>query len=277
MEKVHVRGLNAVCNAELDATSSFEKEFLDNIIDDAQTFITNVEEARNNMPSAKAPEFGDYDFGGDDIDPFDPDTSKYDPIEPTGIDSDYIENNKKIGQIMGRLNARDSDTLDEFEEEKCLLLEKIDSMLEIIQDAGIKLKDIPTVSEKDSLSTIQAVHKRIKRKYDTMNYSETGGHIILGATQAVENIFNGRRSLFGYRPDLTGFSDRYVRAKLPSLKKEAAQLVADKIESCGFSEITNILIQLIPGAIFHATTRRHTNNVRDGDYVDSLQKLSGDD
>lgn len=269
MEKIHVRGLNIVCNQELDATSSFEKEFMDGIIDDAETFITTVEEARNNMPAAKASDLTEFNFP-DDTDPFD-------PIDPVTVDPDYIENNKKIGHIMGRLNARDSDTLDEFEEEKCLLLEKIDSMLEIIHDAGVKIKDIPTVSEENSLSDIRAVHKRVKRKYDTMNYSETGGHIILGATQAVENIFNGRRSLFGYRPDLTGFSDRYVRAKLPSLKKEAAQLVSDKIESYGFSEITNILIQLIPGAIFHATTRRRTNNVRDGDYVDSLQKLSNDD
>lgn len=268
MEKIHIRGINEICSSEFDVNSTIEKEFLDGIIDDAETFITDIEAARNDMPQAIEKTTDDYN-----IDQFD---TQFDSGFDIGLDPNYAENNKKIDHIMGRLNARDSDTLGEFEEEKCLLLEKIDFMIEVIQDAGGKLKDIPTVTEKNSLDDIQTVYKKIKRKYDTMNYSETGGHIIMGATQAIENIFNGRRSLFGYRPDLTGFSDRYVRAKLPSLKKEAAQLVANKIESYGFSEITNILIQLVPGAVFYATTKRHANNVRSGDYVDSMQKLNGD-
>jgi len=272
MEPAYIKNVRNICNQSDYTLDSTNEEEFRAAIDDAETLITSIQENKRYYPGVD--DFGTPGNTADDDGDVSPVINSYDPFANVKIDPGYSENNKKIKQSMEFLGAKDSDYIEDFDEEGGILIEKIESMRDTISMAGGNLKNIPEVTENDKLSDIKAVHKKLKRRHDQLLYAETGGQLIMGAAHALEGVFNGRRNLFGYRPNLEGWAEKYVRSKLGSLKQESANIVADKIESQGFSNMTSILVQLVPGAIIYATTTRHNSDgIRDGDVVNASDKL----
>jgi len=270
MNSAYIRNIhNLANNDDYDMDSTAENDIM-KMIDDAETFVSGVQDSRANNDAYD----NDAEHDGDNLSDASHDSGQEQFGHGLNFDSSYFENSKKINQTINYFGTGDEDDLDEFDDEKDILIDDIETMLEVLNDAQFDISKLPVVTEKNKLSEIKAAHKKIKRKHDKLTYSELGGHIIMGVCHTLETVFNGRRNLFGYRPSLQGWTEKLVRGSLPRMKRESANLVSEKIESYGFTEFSKIMITLVPGMLVYAATSRPTGDGTNvGDDVDARQRL----
>lgn len=268
MDLVHVRNIGKLCaNSDCEIDSSVEDEIMKHI-DDAETFVSGIEESRGVQADGD-----DDNFNVDDFDNMTAD--KDDFADRIGFGDKYFENNKKINHTVNYFGTDNSDPLEEFEDEKADIIYEIDKMIDDLKDAQEDVSKLPVVTEENKLSEVKAAYKKIKRRYDNLRYSNVGGQIIMGACQVLETVFNGRRNLFGYRPSLKGWTNKFVRGEMRSLKRESANLVSEKIESYGFTEFSKIMITLVPGMLVYAASANPTGDGTNAeDAADARMKLT---
>lgn len=295
MELVHLKSLKKLNND--DDITDIENEFIDNMADDGLTFVRSVRETKSSLPIFNGDDALDFSFGDVLDDPKEksntgpndvrgsttrdlfvvPDfNAEKDPLADVKFDKDYSENNAQIKKIMNRLNVHDTDNVIAFEEDKINMIEDINRDRQMLEDAGEKFDDIPEVDESMDYEYIQRIYKKTKRRKDNMLYAESSGAIIMTACKALENVFNGRRSLFGYRPNLSGWTDRFVRGKLKLFKTIGSRMMSEKLKTYGLSESSELLIQLVPGAIMYASTKKSTDGLREDDYSNAREVLNPD-
>jgi len=267
MDLIHVRSIGKICDEKCEIDTTIEDEILQTL-DDAETFVSSIEETRG-----KASIDADDDFDVDDFgEGFDTLTSDRPDI---GFGDKYFENNKKINHTVNYFGTENTDSIEEFDDEKAEIIYEIEKMMDDLRDAEEDVSKLPTVTEDNKLSEVKAAYKKVKRRFDNLRYSNVGGHIIMGACQVLETVFNGRRNLFGYRPTLKGWTDKFVRGEMRSLKRESANMVSEKIESYGFTEFSKIMITLVPGMIVYAASAKPTGDGTNvGDDVDARMRLT---
>jgi hypothetical protein len=151
------------------------------------------------------------------------------------------------------------------EDLKVSLLEKIDNLMEELEDDGICLDKIPKVDYNTDLERIEYVTKLLMLKSNRNRYATLGEEFILAMASGLEMVCNGDRELFGLRPDLQGYSD-VVKVKLRRLRNETSQVVGNVVEKYEISPITTLLIELIPSLFLHS--KRRKSQITDNLYND---------
>jgi hypothetical protein len=141
------------------------------------------------------------------------------------------------------------------EDLKVSLLEKIDNLMEELEDDGICLDKIPKVDYNTDLERIEYVTKLLMLKSNRNRYATLGEEFILAMASGLEMICNGEHELFGLKPDLQGYSD-VVKVKLRRLRNETSQVVGNVVEKYEISPITTLLIELIPSLFLHSKRRK---------------------
>ena len=151
------------------------------------------------------------------------------------------------------------------EDLKVSLLEKIDNLMEELEDDGICLDKIPKVDYNTDLERIEYVTKLLMLKSNRNRYATLGEEFILAMASGLEMVCNGDRELFGLKPDLQGYSD-VVKVKLRRLRNETSQVVGNVVEKYEISPITTLLIELIPSLFLHS--KRRKSQITDNLYND---------
>jgi|LakMenEpi03Aug12_release.lakeMendotaPanAssembly.Ray.scaffolds.fasta_scaffold41329_9 hypothetical protein len=151
------------------------------------------------------------------------------------------------------------------EDLKVSLLEKIDNLMEELEDDGISLDKIPRVDYNTDLEKIEYVTKLLMLKSNRNRYASLGEEFILAMASGLEMVCNGDREFFGLRPDLHGYSD-VVKVKLRRLRNETSQVVGNVVEKYEISPFTTLLIELIPSLFLHS--KRRKNQISDNLYND---------
>jgi hypothetical protein len=151
------------------------------------------------------------------------------------------------------------------EDLKVSLLEKIDNLMEELEDDGISLDKIPKVDYNTDLEKIEYVTKLLMLKSNRNRYASLGEEFILAMASGLEMVCNGDREFFGLRPDLQGYSD-VVKVKLRRLRNETSQVVGNVVEKYEISPFTTLLIELIPSLFLHS--KRRKNQISDNLYND---------
>ena len=157
------------------------------------------------------------------------------------------------------------------EDLKVSLLEKIDNLMEELEDDGISLDKIPRVDYNTDLEKIEYVTKLLMLKSNRNRYASLGEEFILAMASGLEMVCNGDRELFGLRPDLQGYSD-VVKVKLRRLRNETSQVVGNVVEKYEMSPFTTLLIELIPSLFLHS--KRRKNQISDNLYNDLNDDIS---
>jgi hypothetical protein len=141
------------------------------------------------------------------------------------------------------------------EDLKLTLLEKIDNLMEELEDDGISLDKIPKVDYNSDLDRIEYVTKLLMLKSNRNRYATLGEEFILAMANGLELLCNGDREFMGIRPDLQGYSD-VVKVKLRRLRNETSQIVSNVVDKYEISPITTLLIELIPSLFLHSKRRK---------------------
>jgi hypothetical protein len=204
-----------------------------------------------------------------------------DPLSGLKLDPRVTKNNRRARDIFRRsghgYSYEAADTFYGYEEDKAEYIDNINRMRVSLKEQGINIDDIPTVDASTSASIVNRVYKQITRRYDSATYSDTGSDIIVGLCQCLEGIFNGKRVLFGIRPDLTGWTDQYVRPHMTHFRYETSKMVAEYIEQFGFGRFAKILLLLIPGALVYMATGRNISGQKNTDYGRAMNNLGNDE
>lgn len=157
------------------------------------------------------------------------------------------------------------------EDLKLTLLEKIDNLIEELEDDGVNLNRIPKVDHNSELDKIEYVAKLLMLKVNRNRYSNMGEELLLTAAGALEILCDGKREFFGIRPNLVGYPD-VVKVKLRRVKNETSQIVSNVVEKYEISPFMTLLIELVPSLFLHS--KRRSNQVYDNLYNDLNDDIS---
>lgn len=140
------------------------------------------------------------------------------------------------------------------EDLKLTLLEKIDNLIEELEDEGVNLDKIPKVDFNTDLEKIEYVAKLLMLKVNRNRYSNIGEEFILAIANGLEIFCNGERKIFGIKPDLTHCTD-IVKVKLRRIKGETSQIVSNVVEKYEISPLLTVMIELMPALFLHSRRR----------------------
>jgi len=180
-------------------------------------------------------------------------------------------NQKIVDKVLKFSNDTDNNDFnfnidDENREDlKLTLLEKIDHLIEELEDDGVNLTRIPKVDHNSELDKIEYVAKLLMLKTNRNRYSNMGEELLLMAAKGLENICNGKRDFLGLKPNLTGYSD-VAKVKLRRVKNETSQIVSNIVEKYEVSPFMTLLIELVPSLFLHSS--RRSNQIYDNLYND---------
>lgn len=142
-----------------------------------------------------------------------------------------------------------------LEDQKEKMLADIDELRDELQADSINTNRIPEVTMDSSYEDVVKVYRQLKRKYDRSRCEDLGQGVIMAAANMVEMAFDGQKSYFGYRPDMTGWN-RTVRAKLRRMRYEQSVIVSNALEYYNVGPISRMGLELIPSAFLYSLTRR---------------------
>lgn len=160
---------------------------------------------------------------------------------------------------------------------KSILLAEISELKDELKEFGINIKNVPEVNDDDTLPNIQKVHNILEHKYNLQRYHTLGNEGILLVVHGAEWIFDGKRRIGPFQPDLTGWHTR-VRPKLRRMKYVISKGASDVMNATGIGNGWKIAFELLPSAFLHSNLKREQHG-RDnyspdamGDAYDDLRQ-----
>jgi hypothetical protein len=141
------------------------------------------------------------------------------------------------------------------EDEKEKMLADIDDLRDELASDGISISRIPEVNIDSPYELVKKIRTQLKRKYDRSRCEDLGQGLVLAAARMVEMAFDGEKSYFGFRPDMTGWN-RTVRSKMRRMRYEQSQIVSNALEYYNVGPISRMGLELVPSAFLYSLSRR---------------------
>jgi len=183
------------------------------------------------------------------------------------------------GDIATQENLAEQERL---EDQKEKMIADIEELREELEAEGINISRIPEVNMDSPYPDVLKVYKQIKRKYDRSRCEDLGQNVLLAGARMVEMVFDGKKSYFGHRPDMTGWN-RTVRSKMRRMRYEQSVIVSNALEYYNVGPIQRMGLELIPSAFLYSLTRKEQhgsdnytpngNNTTDDDRAGALNDL----
>jgi hypothetical protein len=158
----------------------------------------------------------------------------------SGVEQQKLEEHEKKEEIKERMLSDIGELLTELEQET---------------NPKVDLSRIPTVDSDSRFDVVEKVYRTLKRKYDRTRCESLGKELIVAVAQGLETLFDGQRQYFGYKPDLTGWSDT-VRTKMRRMKYETSTIVSNIMEDYNIGPFSRLAIELVPSAFLYSRMRK---------------------
>jgi hypothetical protein len=152
------------------------------------------------------------------------------------------------------VNSNESVLLDN--DKKILLLQKIEDLIEDLNCDGVDTSAIPNVNFKSSLDELDLVYRQLVIKNNRDRYRVLAEECFLIFAKGLEKVFDGDKEYFGYKPDLTDFSNT-MRTKLRRFRYETTSMASDFVEHYELSMRSKLFLELGASAISHSISRKH--------------------
>lgn len=192
-------------------------------------------------------------------------THQYDDDDLSFKVTQEQKNQKFVDKVLNS-SSKENDNFDfniddeNREDLKLTLLEKIDTLVEELEDDGVNLDKIPRVDHSSDLDKIEYVAKLLMLKSNRNRNCNLGEEFILAMANGLEILCDGKRDFLGMKPNLVGYSD-VVKVKLRRVKNDTSQIVSNVISKYEMSPLTTLLIELVPSLFLHS--RRRSNQIYD--------------
>lgn len=172
---------------------------------------------------------------------------------------------QKQRHINSVLNDIEDDELgididkDREEDEKANLLEQIDMLRDTLEDDGINIGSVPSVTKNSSIGDIRNVHKMLRLKNDRNRYCSFAEEMILAGAHGAEYLFDGEKEWFGRKPDLVGWPET-VKVKLRRMRYDTSTFVQEIMSAYNMSPLMRLFVEILPSAFLYSRKRKTTQN-----------------
>jgi hypothetical protein len=184
-----------------------------------------------------------------------------------------------VNRVLGSMEKNNDDAdfvqKEDEEDEIARIMEQIDLLRTNLESEGVDLSRIPEVNAATSKKEAKAVLKILQIKNDRLRYCDFFEEGILAIAYGLENIFDGKREIFGSKIDLTGYSDT-VKVKLRRMRYDTSNFVSGIMQGYNINSGWRIMFELIPSLILYSRNRRLTgkdNLISDENYKKAMQDL----
>lgn len=144
-----------------------------------------------------------------------------------------------------------------MEDEKAEMLADIELLLSALEADGVPIERLeqakPTMDS--PYKQVQSFFRGLQKKVDKNRGSAIIEEGVIFGVSLLEDLFDGKNEYFGYRPDLTGYSNT-ARTKMRRLRPESAVLASSVLQSSSMGPGTRMLLELIPSMVLHSRARR---------------------
>lgn len=174
------------------------------------------------------------------------------PSAPSNLHPDPKESDLFAGIISSANDIKPVEPVfpDDKEDEKIVMLEKIDMLKEVLEENCINLSRVPSVDMKSEYKQIKHVLRVLQIKNDRDKLSVFAEEGILLSTALLEFMCDGEKEYLGFKPDLVGWSDT-VKMKLRRLKFETSSIVGELVQDTSIHPGMRLLIELVPSMILY--------------------------
>ena len=186
-----------------------------------------------------------------------------DPYHPISLSNEgvrHTEEAQKRDKLASALSVLSIDASDGFldadreRDKKLEMIEEIEDLTALFKDDGedVSKVHIPTVDE--PFETIQCTLKILKRHNDRRRFGSLADECIMLAATSLETICDGQREMFGFCPDLRGWSN-HVRSKLRRMHHDTSQIASSIMNDYNIGPGMRLVIELIPNLIMYARNK----------------------
>ncbi len=141
------------------------------------------------------------------------------------------------------------------DDEKIMLLEEIDMLLEILDEEGVDISRVTKPDAKMSLDEIMKIRQHLRLKNDRNRSRSFAEESFLAVAHGLETLFDGKKQYFGRSPDLTDWSAT-VNIKLRRMRFDTSSFVNNIMRSYNFGPATRIALELIPSMFLYSRMKK---------------------
>lgn len=154
---------------------------------------------------------------------------------------------------------------------KSIWFSKYQMLLVACKDSNIEVQPEDMVTEKHDILAIYLACNNLENKLKWKRYSTMGGDYLTMMLRGAECIFDGKTSVFGYRPNLTNFTDS-VAGRIKRLRPELAVTMHDILSDFRLGPAGSIMFELGPSLLTHLATRstQKDGKATRGQWVDEI-------
>ncbi len=165
-----------------------------------------------------------------------------------------------VGNVMRTVNQENVfDFSNENEEDKkVMMLEEIDILVEVLKSEDIDISRIKLPDISSSLKEINCTRDRLHLMNNRTRSRIFAEEIIMVGTYLTEKFLDGKHEYFGYRPDVTGWTNT-VNIKLRRMRYDTSNLVNKVVSHHQLGPMTRILMELVPSLILYSRSRKNNN------------------
>lgn len=207
--------------------------------------------------------------------------SKEEPVADKKLED--VTQEQKKNQHINRIFGSDTKLSDSYAADmeittKSHLLDDIDRLYKSLRIDNQDVSGIQPVNFTSSIEEIKGVHGILTRKNKRSRLVNSSREVLTMLAFGLETLFDGKREFFGYKPDLTGWSDT-VRVKARRLEYELSSLAESMFDGSNVSNGAIIAFELLPSAVIYSRDRNRTkenDTAHDAEYQDAMGRLNSE-
>jgi hypothetical protein len=157
-----------------------------------------------------------------------------------------------------------SDHIDILKEndDKLAIIDEIEDLRVSLTDDDINVSHVPVPTIKMSYYDLCRIKTYLSRKNMKHRGVFTIEELVTSGAKNIENIFDGKTDIFGYRLDATNWSNT-VKTKLRRMRPLTGTFIADTYNRYQIGTGTQIMIELIPSLLGHISLQSSRNSAKD--------------
>lgn len=145
---------------------------------------------------------------------------------------------------------------EKMSDKKNMILEQINMLRTNLEDEGIKISDVQLVTTENTFEEVESVYKQLRYRNDHARYCGFANEFAQMGAYGLEWAFDGNKSYFGLRPDLTGWGAT-LNIKMRRLSYETSSLVSEGMRSYNMGNFSRLCLELIPSMVLHSKMRKN--------------------
>jgi len=161
---------------------------------------------------------------------------------------------------------------EKMRDKKDMLLGQIDLLRQSLEDEGRKTSDIIVVTNNNTFDEVESVYKQLRYRNDHVRYCSVANEFAQTLAYGLEWAFDGKRSYFGFQPDMTGW-DATLNIKMRHLSYETSSMVSDSMKSYNLGNFWRLLLELVPSAVLHSKMKKNKSGNKKRDLNNAIGRI----